>query len=79
MKMKRGKFSTFLFSLIPGAGEMYLGFFKFGTSLMSLFIGSIICASIVFSPLILIAFVVWFYSFFIQIILIICQIMNLNN
>lgn len=64
MKMKRGKFSTFLFSLIPGAGEMYLGFFKYGTSLMSLFIGSIICASIVFSPLLLIAFVVWFYSFF---------------
>lgn len=64
MKMKRGKFSTFLFSLIPGAGEMYLGFFKFGTSLMSLFIGSIICASMFFSPLILITFVVWFYSFF---------------
>lgn len=64
MKKQRGKFFTFLFSLIPGAGEMYLGFFKLGTSLMSLFIGSIICASMLFSPLILIAVIVWFYSFF---------------
>lgn len=64
MKKQRGKFFTFLFSLIPGAGEMYLGFFKLGTSLMSLFIGSIICASMLFSPLVLIAVIVWFYSFF---------------
>lgn len=64
MKKQRGSFFTFLFSLIPGAGEMYLGFFKLGTSLMSLFIGSIICASMLFSPLILITIIVWFYSFF---------------
>lgn len=64
MKKQRGNFFTFLFSLIPGAGEMYLGFFKLGTSLMSLFIGSIICACMLFSPLVLIAVIVWFYSFF---------------
>lgn len=64
MKKQRGSFFTFLFSLMPGAGEMYLGFFKLGTSLMSLFIGSIICASMLFSPLILVAVIVWFYSFF---------------
>ena len=39
MKRKRGKFMTFILSCIPGAGQMYLGLFKEGVSLMLLFIG----------------------------------------
>ena len=35
-KQKRG-FLLFICSLIPGAGEMYLGFFKQGISIMTLF------------------------------------------
>lgn len=34
-KQKRG-FLLFICSLIPGAGEMYLGFFKQGISIMTL-------------------------------------------
>ena len=35
-KQKRG-FWLFIFSLIPGAGEMYMGFKKQGISIMFLF------------------------------------------
>lgn len=38
MTRKKGKLMTFLWSLIPGAGEMYLGFFKTGVSLMATFV-----------------------------------------
>ena len=38
MTHKKSSFWRFLFSLIPGAGEMYMGFLKMGTSLMALFI-----------------------------------------
>ena len=37
MTKKKGKLMTFCWSLIPGAGEMYLGFFKQGVSLMMIF------------------------------------------
>ena len=37
-KQKRG-FWLFIFSLIPGAGEMYMGFKKQGISIMLLFWG----------------------------------------
>ena len=37
MTKKKGKLLTFCWSLIPGAGEMYLGFFKQGISLMAAF------------------------------------------
>ena len=63
-KQKRG-FWLFIFSLIPGAGEMYMGFKKQGISIMLLFWGAIALASItglgwlaMFLP------VIWFYSFF---------------
>lgn len=32
MTKKKGKLLTFCWSLIPGAGEMYLGFFKQGSA-----------------------------------------------
>ena len=44
-KQKRG-FWLFIFSLIPGAGEMYMGFKKQGISIMLLFWGTIALASI---------------------------------
>ena len=40
-KQKRG-FWLFIFSLIPGAGEMYMGFKKQGISIMFLFWG-VVC------------------------------------
>ncbi|MBQ1870569.1 MAG: hypothetical protein II147_00090 [Lachnospiraceae bacterium] len=36
-KTKRNKFLTFLFSLIPGGAEMYMGFMKMGASLLAVF------------------------------------------
>lgn len=65
MANKKNGFWTFMFSLIPGAGEMYMGFFKQGLSLMGLCALVFIAASwlhlevlMFFLPLI------WFYSFF---------------
>ncbi|MFA9465196.1 MAG: hypothetical protein ACERKN_13010 [Velocimicrobium sp.] len=65
MIKRKGKFLTFCFSLIPGAGHMYLGFMKQGISLMTL-----LCITFFFStilnmgPLLFILPVLWFYSFF---------------
>ena len=63
-KQKRG-FLLFICSLIPGAGEMYLGFFKQGISIMTLF-WAIIAIAGGFSTEFLVIFlpVIWFYSFF---------------
>ena len=65
MKKQKHGFWVFIFSMIPGAGEMYMGFKKQGLSIMLLFWGSIALASItglgwlaMFLP------VIWFYSFF---------------
>lgn len=63
-KQKRG-FLLFLCSLVPGAGEMYMGFFKQGLSIMALFWGSIAVASAINLPyLIFLLPLVWAYSFF---------------
>ncbi len=37
MTRKKNGFLTFIFSLLPGAGEMYMGFFKQGMSIMAIF------------------------------------------
>ena len=44
MTKKKSGFWTFLFSWIPGAGEMYMGFMRMGISLMILFWGIIALA-----------------------------------
>lgn len=65
MTRKKGRFMTFLWSLIPGAGEMYLGFFKQGASLMAAFF--ILLGISGFLQMGFMAFlspIVWFYSFF---------------
>ena len=64
-QQKKGKFFTFLFSFIPGAAEMYMGFMKQGVSLMLLFAVSIVglaySLEAVFVPSLVL---IWFYSFF---------------
>lgn len=63
-KQKRG-FWLFISSLIPGAGELYMGFRKMGLSIMVLFWGCIACASLLsFDALIFLLPIIWFYSFF---------------
>lgn len=49
-KQKKG-FLLFISSLIPGAGEMYMGFFKQGISIMTLFWAIIAIAEGLISPL----------------------------
>lgn len=65
VRKKKSGFLTFCFSLMPGAGEMYLGFMKMGISLMGLFFSIIVLCSLlnVFS-LLFVEVVTWFYSFF---------------
>lgn len=62
---KKNRFLTFCFSLMPGAGEMYMGFMKTGVSLMLLFFLIVIIAGWTQQAVIaLLAVVIWFYSFF---------------
>lgn len=63
-KQKRG-FWLFIFSLIPGAGEMYMGFKKQGLSIMLLFWGVFAVGSFTgMDWLIFLIPILWFYSFF---------------
>lgn len=63
-KQKKG-FWLFIFSLIPGAGEMYMGFKKQGLSIMLLFYSLFaIGASTGMDWIIMFFPIVWFYSFF---------------
>ena len=65
MKKQKHGFWLFIFSLIPGAGEMYMGFRKQGISIMTLFWGLTALASISgMDWLIMFLPIVWFYSFF---------------
>ncbi len=63
--MKKSRFLIFLFSLIPGAGEMYIGMMKTGVVTMSAFFGIIMIGSFLrFEFIYLTLPVLWFYSFF---------------
>lgn len=63
-KQKRGLW-LFLFSLIPGAGEMYMGFKKQGVSIMTLFFGIFALGAVTqMDFLVFLAPIIWFYSFF---------------
>ena len=65
MTQKKNRFWTFLFSFMPGAGEMYMGFMKMGVSLMGMFFLIITIATILeIGPIIFLAVIAWFYSFF---------------
>lgn len=63
--MRKNIVLTFLFSLFPGAGQMYLGYTKRGTSLMLLFMGLCgIIFSLELSILSVLLPVIWFFAFF---------------
>lgn len=65
MTRKKNGFWTFCFSLIPGAGEMYLGFMKRGVSMMCIFFGWFtVCGVFGFETGLFVLPVMWFYSFF---------------
>lgn len=66
MKQKKNKFLTWVCSFLPGAAEMYMGFMKYGVSLMGLFflcimIPSVFRMSDAFAFLVVL---VWFFGFF---------------
>lgn len=65
-QQKKNKIFTFIWSLVPGAAEMYMGFMKMGLSIMAVFCLSIMVPSVIRASdvFILIPFMVWFYSFF---------------
>ncbi len=65
MTRKKNGFFTLCFSLIPGAGEMYMGFMKQGVSIMSLFWVLIFLAAFLnMGPVLFILPILWCYSFF---------------
>lgn len=65
MTKKKNGFLTFCFSLIPGAGEMYMGFMKQGLSIMAVFWGMVfIAAYLNIGPVLFILPILWCYSFF---------------
>lgn len=65
MTRKKRGFWTFCFSLIPGAGEMYIGFLKQGVSIMAMFaLWLAFCSYARFEIGLFILPILWFYSFF---------------
>lgn len=65
MIKQRNKFWTFIFALIPGAGQMFLGFLKYGISLMIIFFGIIALSDITrINQFCYILPIIWFFSFF---------------
>ncbi|MEY8391513.1 hypothetical protein D3Z36_07360 [Lachnospiraceae bacterium] len=65
MTKKKSGFLTFCFSLVPGAGEMYMGFMKQGVSIMAFFWLLIFLAAFFnMGPVLFILPILWCYSFF---------------
>ena len=63
-KQKKGLL-LFLCSLVPGAGEMYMGFFKQGISIMLIFWGTFGLATLSsLSFIVMFLPIMWCYSFF---------------
>jgi len=63
--MKNNKFLTFIFSCIPGAGHMYLGFQKKGLQIMLLFFSLLFLGDFLRTNIFFVLIpVIWFYSFF---------------
>ena len=64
-KKKKNSFWTFIFSLLPGAAEMYMGFMKMGFSLMTMFaVVLVISTMLEVGAFIFFAAIIWFYGFF---------------
>ena len=60
MIKKRNPFLLFLASLIPGAGEMYLGFFRQGLSIMTVCAVVFAIGNLTLPQLIFLVPVIWF-------------------
>jgi len=65
-KLKYNGFLGFIFSLLPGAGQMYMGLMKRGLQLMVVFFGIIALDSFLYLEELLLVFLIpiWFFSFF---------------
>ena len=64
MRSKSG-FFTFCFGLVPGMGQMYLGYMKRGISLMLMFVGVIFVSALLNIGLLCIVLpVIWAYALF---------------
>lgn len=65
MKQKKNRFFTLIFSMMFGAGQMYMGFMKQGLSIMGCAIGVIAMSLITqLNILNLLLPLIWFYGFF---------------
>ncbi len=65
MIRKKSNFLTFCFSLLPGAGQMYMGFMRRGSSLMAYFFLVIFLSTwLGLGPLMFLMPIIWFYAFF---------------
>lgn len=65
MQRKKSKSLTLIFSLLPGAGHMYMGFMKMGLSFMTMFFFIIFLGNFFNSgSFLLIEPLIWFYAFF---------------
>lgn len=65
MTRKKSGFLTFIFSFLPGAGEMYMGFMKQGITLMGAFFLLIFLATwLNIGALLFVLPVLWCYGFF---------------
>jgi hypothetical protein len=65
VKTKKSKFATIIFSFLPGAGHMFMGFMKMGISFMSAFFFIIFLSTwLKIGPLLFVLPLIWFYSFF---------------
>lgn len=65
-QVRKSRFFTFMFSFLPGAAEMYMGFMRMGLSLMLLFFVSFMLPALFNARdiFICIPMVLWFYGFF---------------
>lgn len=65
MTRQKSKFWNFVFSLVPGCGQMHLGFMKRGVTLLLLFGASIALSSMMYMSIFAVpAIACWFYAFF---------------
>lgn len=64
MIRQRNKFLTFIFSLVPGCGHLYMGFMKRGLSMLCMLFGIIFLAALFDGAIAFLIFILWFYAFF---------------
>ncbi len=58
------RFWGFIFSLVPGCGQMYMGFMNRGLQLLTVFIGIFVVGILTEGVVMALGAIIWFYSFF---------------